>query len=275
MKNYFSLSIMSISLFLIVLLACQNDPLEPEFGTVQLNFDNVVGAQDLRMDSSTSYTNASGEAFSVSRLMYFVSNIRLKKSNGSEYVVPQDSSYFLVVEGNPASQSISLRNVPAGDYSSISFVLGVDSLRNTMGVDKRTGALDPAGAAAGMYWDWNSGYIFLKLEGTSPKAPVDATGKRNFMYHIGLFGGYSAAPGTIPAINNLKTITLPLAAHSGQNVLANGKTNVAIKADVLKLFDGVKPLSIAQTPNIMVARSSIDVAANYATMFSISRVQVD
>ncbi|WP_460672593.1 MbnP family protein [Larkinella ripae] len=256
-------------LFLVVLWACQNDPLEPEFGAIRLKFDNVVGAQDLKTDSSTSYTNGSGETFSVSKLNYFVSNIRLKKADGSEYVVPQDSSYFLITETNPASQSISLRNVPVDSYTGITFVVGVDSLRNTMGVEKRTGALDPAGTAAGMYWDWNSGYIFLKLEGTSPKAPVDATGKRNFTYHVGLFGGYHSK-----TINNLKTIQLaftPEPAH----VSVNGTTSVTIKADVMKVFDGAKPLSIAKNSTIMVSPLSADVAANYATMFSVSNVQVD
>ncbi|GAB3249109.1 hypothetical protein GCM10027347_05950 [Larkinella harenae] len=272
MKNYFSLSMMSGFLFLLVLLACQNDPLEPEYGTFQLRFDNVVGTRDLRLDSSTTYTNGSGETFTVSRLNYFVSNIKLKKSDGSEYVVPQDSSYFLIMESDSLSRTVSLRNVPTGDYTEVSFVLGVDPERNKMGIDRRTGALDPAGTAAGMYWDWNSGYIFLKLEGTSPKAPVDATGKRNFMYHIGLFGGYDAAPGTLPTINNVKTISLPLATA---RLLPDGATNVTIKADVLKIFDGVKPISIAAKPNIMVARESEDVAANYARMFSVGGVQVN
>ncbi|RCR70219.1 MbnP family protein [Larkinella punicea] len=268
MKNTFLASGMSLFLFLTVLVACHNDPLEPEYGTVQLRFDNVVGAQELKLDSTT-YINGSGEPFTVSRFTYFISNIKLKKADGSEYVVPQDSSYFLTSQSNPASRTVLLRNVPVGDYTSINFVVGVDSLRNTMDIGKRTGALDPGGAAAGMYWDWNSGYIFLKLEGTSAKAPVDATGKRNFVYHIGLFGGYQTK-----TVNNLKTIQLALGTQPA-HVIVNGKTGIQIKADVLKVFDGVKPLSIAALPTIMVSDSSKNVANNYATMFSIGTVQVD
>ena len=270
MKNSFLVSVMSTFLFLIFLAACHNDPLEPEYGTVQLKFDNVVGKQDLKLDTTT-YSNGSGEPFSVSKLNYFISNIKLKKADGSAYTVPQDSSYFLVSESNPASQSILLRNVPIDEYTGIDFVVGVDSLRNTMEIGKRTGALDPGGAAAGMYWDWNSGYIFLKLEGTSAKAPVDATGKRNFMYHIGLFGGYSKETKTI---NNLRTIQLAFGSEPA-HVVINSTTGIQIKADVLKIFDGVKPLSIAKTPDIMVSDSSKNVANNYATMFSVGTIQVD
>ncbi|WP_229321503.1 MbnP family protein [Larkinella knui] len=261
---------MSLFLFLTVLAACHNDPLEPEYGTVQLKFANVVGAQDLKLDS-TSYTNGSGEPFTVTKLNYFISNIKLKKADGSAYVVPQDSSYFLVSQSNPASQLITLRNVPVDDYTGIDFVVGVDSLRNTMEIGKRTGALDPGGAAAGMYWDWNSGYIFLKLEGTSAKAPADATGKHNFMYHIGLFGGYKKESKTI---NNLRTIQLAFGTGPA-HVIVNGTTGVQIKANVLKIFDGVKRLSIAAHPDIMVSDSSEIVANNYAKMFSVGTVQVD
>ncbi|MFD1142236.1 MbnP family protein [Larkinella insperata] len=268
MRNYLSLSIMSLFLFLTVLVACQKEPVEPNYGTVQLKFDNVVGSQELNLDNTT-YTNGSGEPFVVTRLDYFVSNIKLKKADGSEYVVPQDSSYFLVSERSAASQTVSLRNIPAGDYTGITFVVGVDSLRNTMGIDKRTGALDPAGTASGMYWDWNSGYIFLKLEGTSTATQADATGKQNFTYHIGLFGGYQSR-----TINNLKTIQLPFEATPAR-VTADRTTGIQLKADVMKIFNGVKPLSIAKTPMIMVSALSADVAANYATMFSISNVQAD
>jgi hypothetical protein len=268
MKSSILFAAMGTFLFLIILVACHNDPLEPEYGTVQLKFDNIVGTQDLKLDGAT-YTNGSGESFSVSKLNYFISNIKLKKADGSAYVIPQDSSYFLVSESSVASQSISLRNIPVDDYTGIDFVVGVDSLRNTMEIGKRTGALDPGGIASGMYWDWNSGYIFLKLEGTSPKAPIDATGKGNFMYHVGLFGGYKT-----PTINNLRTIQLTFGAEPG-HVVVNGTTSVTIKADVLKIFDGVKPISIAKTPDIMISDSSKNVANNYARMFSFDKVQLD
>ncbi|MFC5410051.1 MbnP family protein [Larkinella bovis] len=259
---------MSLLFCVCVLVACQKEAVEPKYGTVQLKFDNIVGAQDLKMDNTT-YTNGSGEAFSVTKFDYFVSNIKLQKADGSAYVVPQDSSYFLISEGQLSSQTVSLHHIPVDNYTGITFVVGVDSLRNTMGIEKRTGALDPAGTAAGMYWDWNSGYIFLKLEGTSPKAPTNATSRQNFMYHVGLFGGYKAR-----TINNLKTIQLMFGSAPAR-VAEKGTVGVQIKADVLKLFDGVKPLSIAANPDVMVSPVSADIANNYATMFSVGTIQVD
>ena len=230
-----------------------------------MKFNNVVGNQPLTLTTGN-YTNGSGEPFTVTTLNYYISNIKLKKADGSDYIVPQDSSYFLVKQSDSTSRVITLRNVPVGNYSGVTFTVGVDSLRNTMNISRRTGALDPAAGAEGMYWDWNSGYIFFKLEGTSPSAPAEATGMRMFMYHVGLFGGYQSK-----TLNNLKTVQLPFGSTTAP-VTVNGSSVVKIKADVLKVFDGVKPLSIAQNPAIMVSALSADVATNYAQMFQFDAV---
>ncbi|AQG82437.1 MbnP family protein [Spirosoma montaniterrae] len=250
-------------------MACKSDnPASATSGPVSFVFDNVVGNQDLKLATGV-YQNGAGESFTPTAFNYFVSNITLTRADGSQYVVPQDSSYFLIKEDVPATQRITLRNVPFGDYKAMSFVLGVDSLRSTMDISRRTGVLDPAGdhtSASGMYWSWNSGYIFLKLEGTSPSAPVNATGNRNFRYHIGFFGGYSTR-----TINNLKTIRIPFG--SDVATIAPGRVPVVtLQADVLKVFDGVKRMSINANSEIMVSLLSADVANNYAQMMTYKRI---
>ena len=245
-------------------LACQtNEPQAAESGEFTLSFLNVAGGQPLTLGST--YRNASGESFTPTTFNYFVSNIRLTRANGTDYVVPQDNSYFLVKQADSTSSVINLKNVPADDYKALSFVVGVDSLRSTMDVSKRTGVLDPAGdhtGANGMYWSWNSGYIFMKLEGTSPSAPVDATGKNNFRYHIGFFGGRDTK-----TINNLKTVTVPFGADM-LTVERNRTAGVQVRTDVLKIFDGSTPISIKAYPEVMVSPFSVSVANNYAAMFS-------
>ena len=231
-------------------------------GSMRLVFDNVVGSQDLQLDTGT-YQNASGESFTPTTFNYFVSNIKLTRTDGSQYVVPADSSYFLVKEEMPTSQTITLTNVPNGDYKAVSFMIGVDSLRSTMDIGKRTGVLDPAGGPAsanGMYWSWNSGYIFLKLEGTSPSAPKDATGLNIFRYHIGFFGGRDTR-----TINNLKTVPITFNGDVA-SVLPKQRPTVTIQADILKLFDGPATVSIAKNPDVMVSDYSVTVANNYARM---------
>ena len=113
------------------------------------------------------------KVFRLTKLNYYISNIKLRTTGGNEFIVPQDSSYFLMTENEEESQEVKIRNIPAGDYNEITFTIGVDSLRSTMDISKRTGVLDPAQGHDDMYWSWNSGYIFVKMEGTSPSAPAD------------------------------------------------------------------------------------------------------
>ncbi|MEZ0540938.1 MbnP family protein [Fibrella arboris] len=260
-------SILVLVIALLALTACQKKTVDTSAGALQLALDNRVGNSDLALGTGT-YQNKSGETFTVTRFDYFISNIRLLRADGSAYTVPQDDSYFLIREADPASQTVTLNNVPAGEYTQLEFMVGVDSLRNTADVGKRTGVLDPAGShTSGMYWDWNTGYIHLKLEGTSPQAPLDATGSRNFRYHIGLFGGYQT-----PTLNNLRTVRVPLSGI-GKGVQIGNDFSVAalvtVNVDAGKLFDGPTPISIATYPDVMVSPISATIATNYATMFSL------
>ena len=226
-----------------------------------LHFDNVVGNNDLVLNSGD-YSNASGESFNVSQLQYFVSNMKFVCPNGRQFTVKQEDSYFLIQEHEPATQTLKLK-VPPGEYSKLTFLVGVDSLRNTMPIDKRKGVLDPSSSMDnGMYWSWNSGYIFFKMEGTSEAAPEDPTGNRRFRYHIGGFGGYSAR-----TINNIKVITLDLSKAGTVKAKKGRNATIHIKADILKAFNGVSKLSISGHSNVMFSEYSVNVANNYSKMF--------
>ncbi len=258
MKKIFLSSILFVALF----SSCKKDA-EPEYnasqkGELEIEFDNIAGNADLQLNTGT-YTNAANETFKVSTLKYFVSNFVFTNVNGTTYTVPQDSCYFLINESNSASLMPTV-DLPEGEYSKVSFVLGVDSLRNTMDISKRTGSLDPAGTAAGMYWTWNSGYIFFKMEGTSSASTQ--TGNA-YMYHIGLYGGMSSA-----TINNIKTITLDLSAMGNPKIKASKSTGIHITADILKMFTGTTNVSIASNAVVMASAYSANVANNYKNMFA-------
>lgn len=250
---------------IIAFTSCKKDNDKPAEGIkapLSLEFDNIAGGQNLFINGNTSYTNASGEQFKVSVLQYFISNIKLKKADGSEYIVPQDSSYFLIKEGTADDRYAKL-NVPEGDYVSVSFILGVDSLRSTMDISKRTGVLDPGnGSHDGMYWGWASGYIFFKMEGTSPAAPVDGTGQNKFRYHIGGFGGYDE-----PSVNNIRNITVDLNAGGIAKVRSPRGTNIHLMVDILKVFDGTTTFKIADYPMVMLNPFSSNIANNFSGMF--------
>ncbi len=251
-----------VSLFFV---SCKKDdsPAAGSTGKITLHYDNIAGSSDLALQTGT-YTNAAGESLTITKFDYYISNIILKKDDGSTYTVPQDSSYFLVKESDESSQDINLSSVPAGDYNGITFTIGVDSLRNTADISKRAGSLDPAGEAAGMYWTWNSGYIFLKMEGTSPSSAMGNA----FQYHIGGFGGM-----TSPTINNIKVVSL---AFPTKAVVRSGRQpEVHLLADALKVLDGSTNISIAATPMVMFTAPSVNIANNYKDMFTVDHIHND
>ena len=264
-----------LSLSLLLAACSKKDDATPEFdeanlATLSVEFDNIVGERTLTFNNSSNpYKNAAGEAFTVSRLQYFISNIKVSTANGKTYTVKQDSSYFLIKGDDKATRFAKVK-VPEGDYTKLTFTLGVDSLRSTMPIDKRTGVLDPAAGGGhdggGMYWGWNSGYIFFKLEGNSNVVSDDAngdpTGKKQMKYHIGFFGGYSA-----PTLNNIKVITTDLTAAGIAKVRKDRQSNIHLFVDVLKVFNGKNSFRIAEHPNVMFDDFTAKIAANFLEMF--------
>ena len=264
MKNTFFRITLALLACSMVFATCKKENMDDNSDTLvpmTVEFDNIVGGQNLFLNA-VNYSNAAGETFNVSMLQYFISNIQLRKTDGTWFTVNQDSSYFLIREGQPDTRFARFQ-APVGDYDQLRFVLGVDSLRSTMDISKRTGVLDPsAGHDDGMYWGWNSGYIFFKMEGLSPSAPVDPTGQNKFRYHIGGFGGYSA-----PTLNNIKVINIDLR-NSGTAMARKGRTaNIHLLVDILKVFNGPTTLSIASNSTVMFSDFSVKIANNYVDMF--------
>ncbi|MEJ2881443.1 MbnP family protein [Pedobacter sp. GR22-6] len=231
-----------------------------EKGSLTINFNHLFKGEEI--DFSKEFTNSHGEKVKFSMLNYFISNIRLTRKDGSTYVVPQDSSYFLIKESEPETKKVILKNIPNGKYSAITLTVGVDSLRNTMDISKRTGALDVGGIATGMYWVWNSGYIFFKMEGTSPAAPDRQ--KNKFAYHVGGFGGFNTK-----TINSIRTKEFPLK----ELLVTKSKVpTINVDLDLAGLFDAQTPITIARNPSVMWGEISTSIADNYITCFKLGKV---
>lgn len=254
MKKNIIILIFSVLSFTIV--SCQKESSEinsAEKGELTLKFDHLVGGKKLQLN--TEYKNAADETFTISTVKYFVSNITVTNSNGIKYVVPQDDSYFLI-EGQEGIVGQAKVKVPEGDYTKVTFILGVDSLRSVSDVSKRVGVLDPSGD---MYWKWNSGYIFFKMEGESTASTEK---DKKYRYHIGGFGGYDTK-----TINNIKTIDLDLTAGGIAKVRKDKGSQVHLMVDLLKVFNGSTPFSIAANSTVMFNDFSKAIANNYTDMF--------
>lgn len=247
----------SILLLLILPLLAGN------MATAQLvlQLDHRAAGRKLVTDS-VSYPTGGGDSLTISLLQYFVSNIELRKTSGEKLVLPRTGNYFLVRQSDDSSKRLVL-NIPPGAYKEISFLIGVDSLTSTLPVEQRTGVLDPSqgmSSGEGMYWTWNSGYIFFKMEGSSPSVPRDKTGFREFQYHIGGYGGYNT-----PTINNLRRVTIALPARTPLRIRTGHKSIVHIRFEATAV---VKDIDLSRQHHIMLAPESAQIAGNYAAAFT-------
>jgi len=147
-------------------------------GNANIRFDYVFGSNMLPWEiGKTMVHPKTGDTLTFTTFRFYVSNIRLKKSDGTWWAQPD--SYYLVDAAVTDGSLMKITNIPVGTYTAMEYTLGVDSARNVSGAN--TGALS---LSNGMYWDWNSGYIMLKAEGNSPQAP-----NGGFAFHLGGFTG--------------------------------------------------------------------------------------
>lgn len=235
---------------LSLLPGCAKPALPP---AVAIEISHVVGAQPFALGET--FKTAAGDPFTATRLRYYLSGFRLRRADGSWFEAPRDeqsdAGYYLVDEAVPASKTFKLPPAPAGEYQGVEFRLGIDPARNHGGA--QTGVLDPA---RGMFWMWNTGYIFLKLEGQSPASPED---EHRVTLHIG--GGDALA----------RTIYLALDAKPIR-VAAGVQPTIHLAADVAAFFAGEPPLRLAETHSVMSAPEGAPLADRAARLFRLEHV---
>lgn len=224
----------------------------PTAGSIEIEFEGMVGADGLVLGTQT-YTNAAGNTFNVSMYRYYISNIKLTKSDNSVWIQPD--SYYLIDHSVPLSTTISIPNVPYGNYKSMEFMIGVDSTRNVSGA--QTGALDPAN---GMFWSWSTGYIMAKVEGTSPQSTASGN---NLVFHIGGFKGVNKVLKTVsPSFNGDSAI-----------VSSSISPKIHLSSDLLQWFESPTVVDFSTLNTVhMSGTLAKTIADNYADMFSVEHI---
>ena len=134
-------------------------------------FVPCMGDQPLRLDTPITLPN--GTPVTITQFRFYVGHFAFCRAGK---VISRNDAFHLIDASDSASFSVELDATTASVGDSISFLFGVDSLTNVSGAFG--GDLDPT---RGMYWAWNSGYINLKLEGTSPASPYAS---RAFELHL-------------------------------------------------------------------------------------------
>ena len=148
-------------------------------GTLSLMVHHMVGMDPF--STSATFTASNGRQYKFTTARFYLSQFTLENEDGGK----KQSENYLQIEAG--TMNYELGSIAPGSYHMISFNIGVDSAANH--VDPTT---YPAGHALSAsnpsfdHWTWNSGYIFLKIEGlTDTTAAMNGAIDTGFEMHIG------------------------------------------------------------------------------------------
>ena len=143
---------------------------------VELKINLRIGDQALQLGQI--YQTPQGQRYRIDLLKFYISEVALVRPDGRE--VRAEGLVLAEFKGDAPTQGVSVMkmDVPAGQYRGIRFNVGVPRELNHL--DAGTQQL-PLGVNSGMYWAWNPGYIFYRLEGTA----FLPEGNQKWVIHMG------------------------------------------------------------------------------------------
>jgi len=149
-------------------------------GTVQLKFKAVHNGEPFVINQV--YRDFLNHRFRVEQFRSYFSEIRLVKNDDTEVLL---KDVVLVNFGTTTEISTS---VPTGKYKALKVGMGVPKDLNKNQDPSQYPDAHPLSVvgAQGMFWHWNTGYIFTKYEGKSDLEGVDGNPlAESFAFHIG------------------------------------------------------------------------------------------
>jgi hypothetical protein len=201
-----------------------------------LSFSGFFGNEKLE-EGKKYFSAVHHDSVSVDVCRFYISDVVLYAGD----MPVAEYSNKLIDLFDSTSSSLNLQFYGMSNVTEIRFKLGIDSTTNVAGVG--SGDLDPT---RGMYWTWQSGYINLKLEGTSR---LCKSNRDKFQYHI---GGYSAP------VNSLRNVILKVEKDEG---------DFNVHVDVAQLLGHI---DLAGVTHIMSPSAKSQELADHAVkMFSI------
>lgn len=266
--------LLGLTILLVTFSACTVEP-TTEYGQFSLEFDNKVGAEAVSLNATGStdypFTTQMSQNFNIQTLGYYISRIELTGPNGESYAdevrtgatSEEVKGFYQVLESNASSKSISLANVPVGTYNKITFTLGIEADYVQDGATG--GVLDPSNG--GWLWNWDSGYIFYKLEGTSP---ASTRSDNTFRFHI---GGWKEIAGNANLTNNVKRITLDFPSSTDVTTSSDQKAHIIM--NLSEVLDGHHAIDFSTTNLVMSPAAGADIAHSLEEAFMVDGIHAN
>lgn len=209
--------------------SCTYPEVLPTTADVKLAITHMVGTESFAMN--TDFTDDHGNKYQFTRAHMYLSSPTYMDDNMNMISAP--SEYAIV---SPSVASYDFGTVPADAH--------IHMMNISVGVDSVANASDPGTYATGhplsyqspaTHWNWNSGYIFIILEGV---VDIDGNGTfdtgETFALHVGT--------------NNMLAVNNGLMAHF--NAVGGQTHNIALDLDWGGLLTGID-LSIDNSTHTM------------------------
>lgn len=180
MKRFFSL--LSLALLTVGIQSCKDDEPIPVPGksTATITFDARWDGVPFQMQQV--YMDDFGNRIRADKFMNYFSFIKLVADDGSEVLLKD----FILADFSETNRITT--EVPMGKYTAIKFGVGVDRDYNKDQDPAQYPSSSPLSVAGsqGMFWVWNTGYIFAKFEG---KADTTGTEGAELLSPIAIHAG--------------------------------------------------------------------------------------
>lgn len=220
----------------VVILAILFQSCEPEVipiagtgGKIVLEFVHQVKGNPLITDTMC-YVNEAGNPYEVNELKYFISDVFLRRNDGSRARIEAETAIHYVDIDIPATLTWNVYDtIPEGTYDSISFIFGLIENRNVS-----FAFVNPP--EVNMFWPdiLGGGYHYLMLNGKW-KDPQDLVSP--FDMHLGIGQLYSGTTTSVDSITgyvqNYFTVTLPLPDLS---IRQNSLSTIQLEMDIDSWF---------------------------------------
>lgn len=152
----------------------ENNPVENPYSSAHFSVVIKSGVSSIIWDS-LSNINAAGNTYSIHNLNMYISNISMKRNDGYIY---NSKCVFYIDPAQQSKNSLQLDSIPKGNYIEISYLIGVDSVRNVdFGLGTTVDNLNMAWPTA-----MGGGYHFIKIEGHYLNT---SNTKKGYAIHLG------------------------------------------------------------------------------------------
>lgn len=219
-------------------VACGDDGALQE--PVEVTFAALSGGEPVGCGDTLPGLDASGEDFVLRGLRFFVSDLRLdgqpvdldddgRWQDGSVALLDFETGGSDCLLGTPDTRDHVTGTVAADvGAGTLSFVVGVPFASNHGDVAAATGPL----SLTSMFWNWQGGYKFVRLDGSANGAPYN--------FHLGSTGCDGGPSGGVTTCMNPNRVTVSLPDF-------DPATSIVV-LDLDALFDGAGFVNTPDTP---------------------------